>query len=360
MTVHFFTSLTNNYIPKARILAKSLKKFHPDWVFNVALNEPLPEQFQIENEPFDNLITMDELGIPSLESWIFQHKVTEICTAVKGYVAAYLFEKKGAEKVIYLDPDIAVFNSLQPIADLLDQHPIILAPHVCKPEEQMDDIINYEIGSLRWGVFNLGFFAVSHCEQGTAFIDWWKERLLYFCRDDIPSGLFTDQRWCDLAPIFFDQLYILRDPEYDVATWNLSQRDVNISADGTIVVDNNPLRFYHFSGYDSGAGSSMVDKIISNGRNSVVREIWDWYARQLSANGQSEFSVLEWYYDRFDNGEKISSEMRILYRSRPDLQAHFMNPFDTRSDYGGFYRWWKYIYPEEIASQTKVHIEKKR
>ena len=146
MTVHFFTSLTNNYIPKARILAKSLKKFHPDWVFNVALNEPLPEQFQIENEPFDNLITMNELGIPSLESWIFQHKVTEICTAVKGYVAAYLFEKKGAEKVIYLDPDIAVFNSLQPIADLLDQHPIILVPHVCKPEEQMDDIINYEIG----------------------------------------------------------------------------------------------------------------------------------------------------------------------------------------------------------------------
>ena len=89
----------------------------------------------------------------------------------------------------------------------------------------------------------------------------------------------------------------------------------------------------------------MVDKIISNGRNSVVREIWDWYARQLSANGQSEFSVLEWYYDRFDNGEKISSEMRILYRSRPDLQAHFMNPFDTRSDDGGFYRWWKYTYP---------------
>jgi hypothetical protein len=28
-----FTSVTKSYLPKARVLAKSIKRFHPDWTF---------------------------------------------------------------------------------------------------------------------------------------------------------------------------------------------------------------------------------------------------------------------------------------------------------------------------------------
>jgi hypothetical protein len=262
-------------------------------------------------------------------------------------VVTYLFDEIGADKVVYLDPDIAVFNSLQPIADLLDKHPLILAPHLSRPECKKQDIINNEIGALRWGVFNLGFFAVSKRDQGIEFIDWWKERLLNYCRDDIPLGLFTDQRWCNLAPIFFDQLFILRDSEYDVATWNLTHRQIEMNADGEILVDKKPLRFYHFSGYDSGAGSKMVDFTSSERGNDLVREIWDWYDRQLIAHGQNELGALDWTYNYFDNGEKISDEMRNCYRSRLDLQQAFPNPFDTRAANGGYYQWWVVQHPKE-------------
>ncbi len=353
MTVHCFTSVTNNYIPKARILAKSLKRHNPDWVFHVVLNEPLADGIKLEDEPFDSFIPIEELGIPNLHSWIFQHKVTEICTAVKGHASHFLFEKMGAQKVVYLDPDIAVFDSLQPIADWLEVHPIILAPHQTKPDKQLQDIINNEIGSLRWGVFNLGFFAVARYGQGLAFIDWWKERLMHFCRDDIPFGLFTDQRWCDLVPAFFDELFILRDSGYDVATWNLTHREVRFGVDGSILVDGSPLRFYHFSGYDSGAGSWMVEFLESNIADMPVREIWDWYDRQLSENEQSSLGRLEWFYDRFDNGEKITNEMRLVYRNQPDLRQEFDNPFDTNRSDGGFYGWWLYQYHRE-DSQPEV------
>ena len=36
--------------------------------------------------------------------------------------------------------------------------------------------------------------------QGRRFIDWWADRLRQFCYDEVPNGLFTDQRWVDLAP----------------------------------------------------------------------------------------------------------------------------------------------------------------
>jgi len=350
LTVHCFTSITNNYLPKASVLAKTVKKFNPDWIFHIVLSEPITEEAKDLVNILDYIINLDELGIPSLESWIFQHKVTEICTAVKGHTAAYLFNKKGAEKVVYLDPDIAVFNSLQPIADLLDHHPIILAPHISKPDKDLQDIVNNEIGALRWGVFNLGFFAVSKCGQGIEFINWWKERLLNFCRDDISYGLFTDQRWCDLAPVFFDKLYILRDSEYNVATWNLSNRAIGFNSVGELMVEGEPLRFYHFSGYDSGAGAKMVDYVTLNKRNTVVKEIWDWYDRQLIENGQRELGKLEWLYNRFDNGEKISNEMRAVYRDRLDLQNEFSDPFTTQCDNGGFNKWWKMQYVNEITS----------
>ena len=359
MTVHCFTSIINNYIPKARILAKTLKKHNPEWILHVVINEPPIDDFLQDYEPFDNIISLSELGIPSLEGWLFQHKVTEICTAIKGHTATYLFDKKAAGKVIYLDPDIAVFNSLQPIADLLDQYPIILAPHLNKPEQKTQDIINNEIGALRWGVFNLGFFAVSNCGQGIDFINWWKERLLNFCRDDIPLGLFTDQRWCNLAPVFFDKLHILRDSEYDVATWNITHRNLKLSPDGEILVDNKPLRFYHFSGYDSGAGSKMVDYYASNLENNPVREIWDWYDRQLIANGQNELGTLGWTYNYFDNGEKITDEMRSVYHSRLDLQNAFPNPFSTFPQNGGFFQWWTDQYLKERNSQPKDEMDEK-
>ena len=72
--------------------------------------------------------------------------------------------------------------------------------------------------------YNLGFLAVRMTGQGREFIDWWAERLRLFCYDEVPNGLFTDQRWVDLAPAFFDDIAIIRDPEYNVATWNLTHR----------------------------------------------------------------------------------------------------------------------------------------
>lgn len=337
--VRCYTSVTNNYIPKARLLAKTVKKFHPDWEFFLVNSEPLFEGFDLENEPFDKVLLLEDFYIDNLEGWLFKHRVVEICTAVKGPTAAKLLEMPDTEKVVYLDPDIAVFNSLSYLIELLDQYAIVLTPHQLTPESTREAVIDNEICSLKHGIYNLGFVALSKKEQGIAFANWWRDRLLNFCYDDIPNGLFTDQRWVDLAPAFFDDLHILRDPGYNVASWNLSNRQMSLNKDGQIVINNDyPLRFYHFTGYDSGAGTIMTEKYTDE--NSVVHDIWRWYGEALEVEGQEQLGRLKWKYSNFENGEKIEVPMRMLYRHRKDLQKYFPDPFATFGKGSGFLGWY--------------------
>ena len=56
------------------------------------------------------------------------------------------------------------------------------------------------------GVFNLGFVGVRNCSEGRRFARWWAQRLLKYCHDDLPAGLFTDQKWVNLAPCFSREL----------------------------------------------------------------------------------------------------------------------------------------------------------
>ncbi|MEA2551943.1 MAG: hypothetical protein QOJ65_119 [Fimbriimonadaceae bacterium] len=344
-----FTSITNNYIPKARVLARTLKSHHPDWKLHLVLSEPLHPSVRPFEEPFDSIINIDELGIPNLQSWIFKHRVTEICTAVKGLAALWIIERENADRIIYFDPDIAVFNDLSHLNDLLDQHPILLAPHQSKPEHAKHSIVANEIGSLRWGVFNLGFFAARKDGQGGEFLKWWSERLSQFCYDDIPYGLFTDQRWCDLAPVFFDQLHILRDPQFDVATWNLTQRTMTMSPEGQLQIDGKPLGFYHFSGYDSEAGFQMVRHLFQDTKHPIF-DVWEWYLDQIRIYGQEELGNAAWQYARFSNGAKIEDAMRKTYRERPDLETAFPNPFRVEEGKDSFYAWWQH---SQLAGAAK-------
>ena len=353
--MHCYTSITNNYIPKVRILAKTLKQHNPDWKLHVVLSEPLHPSIEPGEEPFDSIVSVDDLGLENTKGWIFRHRVTEICTAVKGYAALYLIEKHDLDSIIYFDPDIAVFNDLTPLEELLKKHPILLAPHQSKPETTPQAIKDNEVGSLRWGVFNLGFMAARADGQGLEFLRWWAERLNEYCFDDIPYGLFTDQRWCDLAPVFFDKLHILRDPEYDVATWNLTQRDLSMSSDGTLLVDGRPLRFYHYSGYDSQAGITVVQYLFPNQRH-VIYDMWEWYLFMLAQNGQDEIGNVEWFYSRFSDGSKVENDMRTLYRGRKDLQAAFPNPFVSDPVDKSFVHWWRANMQVEQVVEQKLEI----
>ncbi|MFZ3070594.1 MAG: glycoside hydrolase family 99-like domain-containing protein [Anaerolineaceae bacterium] len=343
-----FTSITLNYLPKTKILAKSVKKFHPDWKFHLLISDRLPEdgaeslQADLSGGLFDRVIWIDQLDIPDLSSWIFKHTVVELCTAVKGVYLRQLVTE-GCEKIIYIDPDIVVFNDLTPLDEMLDEHAILLTPHLLDYTNNPQSIHDNEIaGTMRHGTFNLGFIAINPARaDGRRFTEWWGDRLMEYCYADYEQGLFTDQKWCDLIPSFFEDYLVIRDPGYDVASWNLDCREISFSDQGQIMVNGKyPLRFYHFTGYDSGAGASVISQLTSGGGNAIVKEIWHWYNRQLPDQGHDELGQMICYFDNFDNGKKITKEMRQVYRTSPWLQNTFKNPYQTEGGKGGFYAWW--------------------
>ena len=134
--MHVFTSISLNYLPKARVLASSVKQFHPDWTFHLLVsdritneNRSIIEEINPTKELFDRIVWIDALDIKIIYGSIGNHSIVEICTAVKGPFLQQLVSE-GAEKVIYLDPDIAVFNSLGPLVELLDDNAILLTPHL--------------------------------------------------------------------------------------------------------------------------------------------------------------------------------------------------------------------------------------
>ena len=331
-----YTSCTNNYLPKARVLAKSLKKYNPDWEFCLVLGESEPECFNINNEPFDRILHFNELEIQNYNSWLFRHSVVEICTAAKGPALRHFLVNEGKKNVIYLDPDICVYGSLKQLEEWLKTYDILLTPHILEPQKCNPPID--ELSTLMHGVYNLGFLAVTNSAVGINFANWWEERLYSYCYDDKSQGLFTDQKWIDLVPAIFDGVKIIRDPGYDVATWNLYERRLYVNDENDFFVRNRefPLRFYHFTGYDSKAGYRQARKYISE--MPVLVDLWQSYEKKLIENENDKYSKMKWQYSRYSNGEEIPCEARIAYRNSPELQKEFPNPFDSAVS-NSFYEW---------------------
>lgn len=335
MTVHCFTSISLNYLAKARVLGATLKKFHPDWIVTLCVTDQEPDGFvfDISREPFDRILWTDSLFGDETRRWIFQHDVVEVCTAVKGPVLRALTETD-ADYIFYLDPDTAVFGSLEPLLEVLDRDSIVLTPHQLTPEDEEIAIIDNEICSLAFGTYNLGFVGIRNDAEGKKFAKWWSDRLSKYCIDDRASGLFVDQKWCDLVPALFDRVRILRDPGYNVASWNLSNRKIRIDSAGQITVNGAPLRFFHFTKLGP-IGDTMTQKYARD--NVEVYELWSWYKREVDKNVETSLPSAWWYFGTFGNGVTIPKAVRRLYRERADLRQEFVDPFDASDT--SYYSW---------------------
>lgn len=349
--IHVYTSAACNYVPKVRALVESIRRFHPDWVVHLALSDELPPGQHLTGEDFDEVHPVASLGIAHARGWAFCHTIVELSTAIKPFLLAQLLARDDCQAVIYLDPDTVLFSPLHDVVDAIGQANIALTPHLTVPDSTLAAVMDNEISCLKHGTYNLGFLAVAPTEVGKQFAAWWSERLYHFCRAEIHNGLFTDQRWIDLVPAFFEGVCILRSPRLNVAPWNMTTRTLTGQSPEQIFVDGEPLGFYHFTGFDSGNHRIMARR--NAGGQETVHALIHWYTKTIAALGKDPLSQVPWAFSCFDDGTPIADAARFIYRERLDLQQAFPDPFATAD--GGYLAWWETQGREEYPELFKKH-----
>lgn len=349
-----FTSVAANYLPKARVLAHSLKRTVPEAHFCLMLVDNVPSAFSLDSEPFDSVLSLNDLGLENPLAWAFSHSVVELCTAVKGLATRLLLQREGVDRVFYFDPDMVLFGRFDELERELAGTSILLTPHQSEPESDLEAVMDNEMASLKHGVFNMGFFGVANTPEGRRFAEWWSARLEHFCVDDIGRGLFTDQKWANLIPCFFEDYRILRSPAFNVATWNITTREVQGSMHSGFTVNSESLGFYHFSGFDSGDQALMLNKYGAG--SAALRELREWYIATCQSAGQNEAGTDSYSYASFSNGDCISPAHRRVYRNRIDLQREFPDPFAADSG-EGYQDWYRVNIGDPVKEDSAITLE---
>ena len=335
--LHVFTSAAVNYLPKVRTLCRSVRRHHPEAVIHLVLADELPDWLDAGDGLFDEIVPAAKLGIEDWRRWSFTHDIVELATAIKPFALLRLLERDDCAQAVYFDPDIVLFSRVDDILAMLAGASLALTPHQTVPERTLDAVLDNEVASLKHGVFNLGFIGVANTDEGRRFARWWADRTYAFCREDIPNGLFTDQKWLDFAPVFFDRVAIVKSPRHNVATWNLTTRSLTGDAERGYEVDGEPLGFYHFTGFDSGAHRIMAVKNAL--ANESVQALIRWYARETQVARGDPVADCPWAYGRYSDATPIERWHRWLYRDRADLRDAFPDPYDASGTDRGYAGW---------------------
>jgi glycosyltransferase involved in cell wall biosynthesis len=311
--VNICTIIARNYLAQARVLASSFKQAHPDGNCTVLVIDDPSGYIDESKEQFE-VLTIRDIGLPDADRMAAFYDVMELSTAVKPWLLRTLLDRDGVDSVSYLDPDIRVFSSLQKIEDEARKHGIVLTPHFTKPLPR-DGLKPSEEDILLSGSYNLGFIGLGAGRSADELLDWWSERLESDCINEPSQGYFVDQRWIDLAPGFWPDHFLLTETTYNIAYWNLPTRKLEIDGDG-YKVDGEPLRFFHFSGYDP-----RKPRVLSKHQTRVrmtadpaLARICDEYGAALKESGYEEAATWPYGWDRTADGIKIDRVARGLFR----------------------------------------------
>lgn len=283
-----FTLCASNYLVGAKVLGDSLRQHDPNVRFVIGLVDRIPEELDPEYcAPFE-ILPVESLGIDCFEEMCKKYKIVELCTAVKPWYFEHLYARDPrADVVIYMDPDILVYRSLAPLVDTLERANIVITPHSCTYDDSATNIF-YEKAMLRKGIYNLGFIATRRSAETARFLRWWQARLRDHCYWRPDEGMFFDQLWVALAPVYFEGVQVETDPGYNMSFWNVFERRLTVREGKRIVNGKHDLVFFHFSGFkplDPAASISREYPMPSFDERPDLRPVYDEYRQLMLDSG---------------------------------------------------------------------------
>lgn len=306
-----FTLCSNNYLAHAKTLGDSIIEKNPNVIFIIGLVDKKNPEIDYNLFSAFDIIEYDEIKCVDFPNMLSSYTIVEFNTAVKPFYIEMLWERYGKECFIYyIDPDIVFYSPIEELNTYLNTNDIIITPHLIKAQIPINSV---ETNLLKTGIFNLGFIGLKFSENTVEFIKWWQERLKVYCYMDKKETFYVDQIWVNFVPALFDKVFILREPIYNMAWWNLSERKL-IEINSEYYVNNSlhKLMFFHFSGYKPGS-NKMIGRIDNDDysfeKRPDLEKIFLEYEHSLLKNNLKSLSKTKPLIKFKD--KKVSTRQRI-------------------------------------------------
>lgn len=246
----FCTIITADYLFYALATNNALLQFRKDFKFHILIADKPSNIGSAEQYPSNIKINyVPEVCSRGIGKSIHQkylqkeNNMDHFRWSMKSVFMSYLMEEKDYKKVIFIDPDVFFFNDFQFLFDELNENNIILTPHWRSIQPKLDEK-NFE-NQFTNGLFNAGFIGAN--KNGLAALQQWAEWCLYKCVNAPKKGLYDDQSYLNLFPIYFDKVKIIKHRGCNVADWNRLECK-RVLKDGEVLINGQyKIIFIHFA-----------------------------------------------------------------------------------------------------------------
>jgi len=238
VTRHFCTYFDHNYLPRGMVMLESLHEHCPEaHVHVLCLSDECHGALAALAYPFVSLIRLDELEAadPALAATRPTRSLIEYYFTITPCLPWHLLTRRGLEEITYLDADMMFFSSPEPIFKEAGAASVIITPH------RFSEKLSYK---KFHGLYNVSWLTFRNTGHGLDCLAWYKDACLDWCYDVLEETRYADQKYLDIFPEKFLGVHVMRNSGGGVAPWNLADSIMEIR-DGCIVINNDPLIFYH-------------------------------------------------------------------------------------------------------------------
>lgn len=234
------TISTRSHLFKSKALVESLKVFGFS-TFVLTIDALFPGD--IEMFKSDELLQFGDLkdDLASRAFTKYKNHPDKLRWTLKSIFTKHLLEN-GYDEVIYVDNDIFFYSSPDFLFEKLKTSSFLLTPHFYNSNPNNNQ--NWLEANYRVGLYNAGFFGVNR--NAIPILDWWVECCLYNVKISYWRGLYLDQKYLDLVPVFFDDVEIVKHRGCNFAGWNCDEVMITEKED-QLYINNDELVFIHFS-----------------------------------------------------------------------------------------------------------------
>ena len=275
--MHYYcTYVDTNYLVRFLALSSSLNIHDKEHrIFALCLDDQSALILKALNKNSVSIIHLSELEKFDAELYatrLSRNLVDYYQTATPCYMR-FVFEiHPSVNQVTFLDPDIYLFSSPQPIFKEIGECSIAIIENNFSINRNIKEATaNYYVSWLTVRRSKIGFKALA----------WYRDKCIDWCFDRVEAKKYGDQGYLKEIVSKFPGVVKLNKPEMMLGVWNIGDFSLG-NLEQIITVDSSPLISFHFQGVweDGSGGFDCVLPSENEKSDSILsKEIYEPYCK---------------------------------------------------------------------------------